>query len=252
MIGTVHLFGEPLTRALLQAFRRIGSLVEQPSIYPHLTGTENIEIARRLKQMPRSSAEHVIGALGLSNYIDRKAREYSTGMRQRLGVAIARLGRPDLLILDEPMNGMDAAGLEAFRALLRRVNGEYGATILLSSHQLDEVDQVATHVGILSSMGDLLYQGTRHELSRRMPQRVVIKVRQREKAVKVLLAHGFSVDFRKEYLVVTESLSETASGVNRLLVANEIDVYHLEVELTRLHALFSEVLKTTKPWDSAV
>jgi len=158
--GTIRLFGELIETALPRSFRRIGSLIEQPSLYSHLTGAENLEIARRLKGLPQSSCDLCIEALGLNSYISRKTAEYSRGMRQRVGVAIATLGNPDLLILDEPTNGMDASGLKAFRELLRKLNRENGTTILLSSHQFSEVEQIATHVGILSSTGDLLFQGT--------------------------------------------------------------------------------------------
>src|SRR5580658_960393 len=168
--GEIRLFGEPLRTALPGVLRRVGSLIEQPSLYDHLTGKENLEIARRLKFLKRSDADRAIEALGVGEYIGKKVGEYSRGMRQRLGVAIAMLGNPELLLLDEPMNGLDANGLGTLRLALRRLREEYGTTILLSSHQFEEVEQVATHIGIMNNVGDLLFQGPRARLSERVPQ----------------------------------------------------------------------------------
>ncbi len=113
--GRVLLFGEPVETALPKALGRTGSLIEQPSLYGHLTGVENLEIARRLKGRARSDVGAAIEAMGIAEYAARKVREYSRGMRQRLGIAMAILGEPELLALDEPMNGLDAGGLQALR-----------------------------------------------------------------------------------------------------------------------------------------
>ena len=166
--GEIRLFGELLNKALPSILRRVGSLIEQPSLYDHLTGEHNLEIARRLKSLSRSDTEWAIHALGIEEYVGRKVREYSRGMRQRLGVATAMLGNPELLVLDEPMNGMDATGLRTFRSALQKVHQEYGTTILLSSHQFEEVEAVATHIGIMNGSGDLLFQGPREQLSARV------------------------------------------------------------------------------------
>jgi lantibiotic transport system ATP-binding protein len=178
--GEICLFGQPLSGALPGILSRVGSLIEQPSLYDHLTGKENLEIARRLKGLKRSDAERAIEALGVAEYVGKRVREYSRGMRQRLGLAIAVLGNPELLLLDEPMNGLDANGLRTLRSMLQRLHQEHGTTILLSSHQFEEVEQVATHIGIMSSVGDLLFQGPCEQLSGRVPQELVIKVDRRE------------------------------------------------------------------------
>ena len=248
--GEIRLFGEPLRGALPGILRRVGSLIEQPSLYDHLTGRENLEIARRLRGLKQVDADRAIEALGVGEYIGKLVREYSCGMRQRLGVAIALLGNPELLLLDEPMNGLDANGLETLRSVLRRLHQEYGTTILLSSHQFEEIEQVATHIGIMSSVGDLLFQGPRERLSERVPQDLVIKVDRREEALKILESGGFTVDSRREQLIIHGGTSEMARAVNRLLVTNGIGVHHLGLDSATLEALFVKVTTTVKAWDS--
>jgi len=248
--GAVRLFGEPIPAALPAILRRAGSLIEQPSLYDHLTGAENLEIARRLKFLKRGDADRAVDAMGIGDYLQRRTGEYSRGMRQRLGVAIAMLGSPELLLLDEPMNGLDAGGLERLRTALQHLNREYGTTILLSSHQFEQVEQVATHIGIMSSSGDLLFQGPRELLSERVPQALLIKVDRRDDAVRVLESAGFSVDSSKEYLAIHGATSAMASEVNQLLVSSGIGVYHLALDSASLEALFVKVTTTIKAWDA--
>ena len=248
--GAVRLLGEPIPAALPKILRRVGSLIEQPSLYDHLTGAENLEIARRLKFSKRADADRAVDAMGIGDYLQRRTLEYSRGMRQRLGVAIAMLGNPELLLLDEPMNGLDAGGLERLRTALQNLNREYGATILLSSHQFEQVEQVATHIGIMSSSGDLLFQGPRELLSERVPQALLIKVDRRDDALRVLEFAGFSVDASREHLAIHGATSAMASEVNQLLVANGIGVHHLALDSATLEALFVKVTTTVKAWDA--
>lgn len=248
--GEIRLFGEPLSGALPGILRRVGSLIEQPSLYDHLTGDQNLEIARGLKLLKRKDADRAIEAMGGGKYVGKKVGEYSRGMRQRLGLAIAMLGNPELLLLDEPMNGLDASGLRTLRSVLQRLHKEYGTTILLSSHQFEEVEQVATHVGIMNSIGDLLFQGPREQLSVRVPQELVIKVDRWADALKVLASGRFTVDSRRDHLVIQGATSETAREVNHLLVTNGIGVHHLALDSVTLEALFVKVTATVKAWDS--
>jgi ABC-2 type transport system ATP-binding protein len=184
--------------------------------------------------------EAAIEAVDAADYAGNLVGEYSRGMRQRLGIAIAVLGRPDLLVLDEPMNGLDAGGLQTFRTLVQRLQ-ESGSTVLVSSHQLDELDLVATHIGILSGAGDLLFQGTRRELAERAPQKLIVEVDRREEALRVLESSGHTVDARREHFVIRGATQETAREVNRLLVENGVGVHHLSVELATLEALFAKI-----------
>jgi ABC-2 type transport system ATP-binding protein len=164
--GEVHLFGQPLTAAAREPLHDVGAMVESPSLYPHLSARENLEVTRCLLQLPSDRADEVLAIVGLSADAERRVRDYSMGMRQRLGIALALLGRPRLLILDEPTNGLDPGGIADLRALLRRMATEQGITVFLSSHLLSEIEQTASHVGVLHQ-GRLIFQGTQQQLRER-------------------------------------------------------------------------------------
>jgi len=161
--GEVCLFGQPLRSNHRALMSRVGALVEAPSLYPHLTGRENLEVTRRLLGSPPKLIDVALDTIRLMRDADRRVREYSLGMRQRLGLALALLNKPQLLILDEPTNGLDPAGIHEMRDLIRRLPDEFGVTVFLSSHLLSEVEQIASHIGIIHE-SKLLFQGTLAEL----------------------------------------------------------------------------------------
>src|SRR5262249_14754974 len=153
---------------------------------------------------------------------------------------------PDLVLLDEPMNGLDAAGLEMFRSMIQRMQEDHGTTFLVSSHQLDVLDLMATHIGILNGEGDLLFQGSRQELSNRVPQELHIQVDRHREALRILAASGHTVVTRNDHLVIYGATRETAREVNRLLVESNIGVHHLAIEMATLEQLFVEVTGSLK------
>ncbi len=155
--GEVWLNGERFTRGRRDLLREVGALVDGPSLYPHLTGAENLEVTRRLLHLPRGYVGDVLNRFGLTAVRGRLVRAYSTGMRQLLGLALAWMARPSLLVLDEPANGLDPAATRTLRALLRETAAA-GSTVLVSSHVLAEIEQVADHVGVIHH-GRLLFQG---------------------------------------------------------------------------------------------
>lgn len=169
--GSIRVFGKPFS---LDVLRRIGALVEMPSLYSHLTGRENLEVTRRQIGAPRSRIDHALSVVHLTADADRLLGEYSLGMKQRLGVALALLNSPDLLILDEPTNGLDPAGIREMRDLLRSMPREHGVTVFLSSHLLSEVDQIAEYVGILHE-GHLVFQGSLAELRERQNRQLSLE-----------------------------------------------------------------------------
>lgn len=163
--GTATVLGWAMPQDRLAALRRVGALVESPTVYPHLTGIENLAATCRLRAASEREIPRLLQLVGLSAAGGRLAREYSTGMRQRLGLAAALTGEPELLILDEPTNGLDPRGIQEMRELVRGLPGQTGVTVFLSSHLLAEVEQVATHVGIIH-YGRLVVQGTIETLLR--------------------------------------------------------------------------------------
>ncbi len=156
--GEVHILGLPMPASRREVLARVGAVVEQPTLYPHLTGVENLELKRRLMGAPPSSIHHALEIVGMTAHAGRLVAKYSTGMRQRMGIATALLGSPDLLILDEPTNGLDPSGIEGLRRLIRELADRLDATVFVSSHNLGEIEQIADHVGILHE-GRLVLQG---------------------------------------------------------------------------------------------
>jgi ABC-2 type transport system ATP-binding protein len=177
--GEVRLLGIDLRKDRAEALSRVGSFVESAAAYPNLTVRENLDIQRRLTRAPRSAVGEVLGLLKLEGYADRRAGRLSFGNKQRLSLARAMLHRPDLLVLDEPANGLDPSGIVEVRELLRRLADEEGVTIFMSSHLLDEVEQLADRVGIVHR-GVLIEELDRAEL--RKDSRVAIEIASSEAA----------------------------------------------------------------------
>lgn len=159
----IFIQGQSLKKNIPGIFKGMGTLIETPSLYLHLSGRDNLKVIARLRNMKESRVDEVLKIVGLQNDAKRKAKEYSLGMKQRLGVALTLLAEPSLLILDEPANGLDPAGIIEIREMLIRLNKEEGKTIFVSSHLLNEVEKTCTHVGIIHR-GVLKFQGTMAEL----------------------------------------------------------------------------------------
>jgi ABC-2 type transport system ATP-binding protein len=156
--GSVRLHGVDLARDRLAAARGLRTLVEVPAFYPGLTGFQNLSIFARLSSAPRAEVLRLLDRVGLTPAKDRAVGGYSLGMRQRLGIAQALVGAPDLVVLDEPMNGLDPAGMHEMREFIREENRERGVTFLLSSHLLDDVQRLCDRIGILHR-GRLVAEG---------------------------------------------------------------------------------------------
>jgi ABC-type multidrug transport system ATPase subunit len=236
--GEVRLFGESLATNRQSLMRRVGALVETPSLYPHLTGRENLEVTRRLLGAPRELIDRALAIVKLSQDAHRPARDYSLGMRQRLGLALALLNNPKLLILDEPANGLDPAGIHEMRDLIRQLPAEFGITIFLSSHLLSEVEQIANHIGIIHQ-GRLLFQGTLGELQAQRQEHLVIGVRQSEKALQCLTDAGWIAHKREDgWLTAAASTLDAAAQINSLLVSHHLEVFHIALEQASLEDIF--------------
>jgi ABC-2 type transport system ATP-binding protein len=236
--GSIELFGLPLDRALLG---RIGALVESPSLHPHLSGRQNLDITRRLIDAPRARVDEALARVELREHADRRVREYSLGMRQRLAIALSLLGRPDLLILDEPSNGLDPAGILDMRRLLRTLSAEDGLTVFVSSHLLSEIEQIASHVGVLHA-GRMKFEGTLDALRERARPRLTVRCDAPERAERMLAGLGEQVDRRDDGLLIVSSQQRDTAEINRLLVQQGIGVSHLAREQVSLESLFFDVI----------
>lgn len=235
--GTVRIFGLSLPQQRQAILRRVGALVELPSLYPHLTGYENLDITRRLLGASRQKINDVLEIVHLEKDSKRLVRGYSLGMRQRLALALALLGDPELLILDEPTNGLDPAGIQEIRALIKHLATERGITVFISSHLLNEVEQVATHVGIVLK-GKLIFQGTLNQLRAESEAYVQIKTSQAEAAVQLLINHGFTVRQFSNDEIHIDDPQVNSSTVTKLLVQNQIEVSQINKINPSLEEIF--------------
>jgi ABC-2 type transport system ATP-binding protein len=241
--GDVRLFGAPLAADRLALMRMVGAMVETPSLYPHLTGRENLEVTRRLIGADRKLIDEALDIVKLASAAHRRVREYSLGMRQRLGLALALLNKPRLLILDEPANGLDPAGIHEMRDLIRRLAAEFGITVFLSSHLLSEVEQIASHIGIIHQ-GRLLFQGTLAELQAERRQHLSIGVKQPDLALRLLREAGWSARKREDgWLTVTASNVDAAAQINSLLVGQRLEVFHIALAQASLEDIFLSLTK---------
>ena len=238
--GSIRLHGLPLDRRHRGALARVGALVEAPSLYPHLSGRQNLEVTRRLLAAPKTRIDEVLDITGMAAAAARKVRDYSLGMRQRLAIALALLNQPRLLVLDEPGNGLDPAGILDMRRLLRALAADHGITVFVSSHQLGEIEQVASHVGVLHA-GRLRFQGTIDELRARARPRLHLRCDDLARARSLLSEAGEQVDHFDTDTLAVSLQARAEAELNRLLVEAGLAVSHLVREQASLESLFFDV-----------
>ena len=239
--GEVAVFSLGLREHRSEILARTGSLVESPSLYPHLSARENLEIPRRILGAPKTDIDRVLKIAGLEKPSRNLVKTFSLGMKQRLGIAQALLGTRELLILDEPTNGLDPAGINEIRSLIRELPPVHGVTVFLSSHLLTEVEHVATHVGILSQ-GSMVFQGTAAELARMRKPRLRIGVNRRDAATALLGSRGWEMLPAGDDLVAADTGG--AAAMNRALGEAGFQVHHLAVESASLEDVFLEMTQS--------
>lgn len=236
--GDVRLLGKPLEEGTrLALLRRTGSLIESPSCYAHLTADENLRIVADLKDVPRRDIDRVLDIVHLTKDRGRKVGQYSLGMRQRLGIAMALLGSPQLLILDEPTNGLDPAGIQEMRALIAGMPQSCGATVLISSHLLSELEQIVDRVGIINK-GRLLFQGPLTELQKHSRGDVALRLLNPQKGMAILQRSGIQPRQERDELVLPALRDEYLAELTRALAAGEAGVVGVTVRTKSLEEIF--------------
>jgi len=240
--GMIHIFGKELNSNKMYILDRIGAMVESPSLYDHLNAIHNLEITARIRKLSFSRIKHVLETVSLTQDANRPVKQYSTGMKQRLSLATALLAEPELLILDEPVNGLDPNGIIEMRQLLARINKEQNCTILLSSHILSEIEKLCTDVAIINA-GRLAFQGTIQTLLNVATgkEMIVIHTDNVPKAMK-LLDGKYETMIKDHRLQVAIRNNTEAAQVIRFLVENGIEVFSAEREHTGLEASFLHLL----------
>lgn len=239
--GDIKIFGESIATHRIPIMKRIGALIESPSIYLHLSGKENLEVFRLSSGCPRNRIGEVLRIVGLTDAAGKKAGAYSLGMKQRLAIAVALLDDPDLLVLDEPTNGLDPSGIIETRELIKSLNKDQGKTILVSSHLLTEMEKMATHIGIIHK-GALLFQGSMNELHRLQANKAMVTIEVDDAKQAAALLTGFPVQQVNgtNFSVSFESRERTAQ-LNKILVQQGIDVYQVSVAQHDLENLFVQI-----------
>jgi ABC-2 type transport system ATP-binding protein len=237
--GGATVLGTPVRVGSSEPWARVGYLVETPHAYPELTVRENLEVARRLHPgTPVSAVSQTIEQLGLAAYADRHAGDLSLGNAQRLGLAKALLHNPTLLILDEPANGLDPAGIVEIRELLLDLTRRQGVTVFMSSHILGEVSRLAARVGIIHQ-GKLIQELDIAELERNRQRRLMVRTRDMVAARAALSAAGRAADLHDDLIILGDTASlECPDDIASLLVQAGAPPLHLMIEEEDLEAYF--------------
>jgi len=228
--NSIQIFGQPLAGQLPQVFDNIGSLVESPALYLHLSGTDNLKYIAKLRNLPESKIAEVLSLVGLTRDAKRKARQYSLGMKQRLAIAMALLSEPQLLLLDEPVNGLDPNGMRDIRQLLVKLNKEKGITIFVSSHLLAEIERMCTHVGIISN-GKLRFEGTIEELGQQSGTcKIMVSLKDAEAWLpKLAIDHPTVIQESQSQLVLELPEREAIPAFTKTLVNSGAEVYEIKI-----------------------
>lgn len=244
--GQVFLLGKELTESnRLSLLRQTGSLIESPSGYLHLTAQENLQIVADLKGVSHKDIGRVLDIVHLTGDRNRKVGQYSLGMKQRLGIAMALLGSPKLLILDEPTNGLDPAGIQEMRALLSDMPAATGCTVLVSSHLLGEMEQLVSQVGIINH-GKMLFEGPLRELQRHSRGALSMRLLQPQKAFPILHAKGISSQQDADALTIPPLRDDLLAGLVQALADSGAGVVELTRHTKSLEEIFLSLTETAK------
>ncbi|MFY8331181.1 ABC transporter ATP-binding protein [Vagococcus carniphilus] len=219
--GSVFVFNKDLATERVNILKEVGALVENPSYYPHLTAKENLEVIRTILKVPVSRIDDVLETVKLSHVANKKVKEFSLGMKQRLGIAQAILHQPKLLILDEPTNGLDPEGIIEMRLLLKEL-AKNGTTIIVSSHLLSEIEHIATTVAIINK-GNLLYQGKMTELKEIFQPKIRLRLNNPSLALTIIEGEIINDD-----LIIEQQTDESMAILVKQLIEMSIKIYRIE------------------------
>lgn len=239
--GEISIFGQSLEQHRESILRQIGSLIESPSIYAHLSAKENLRLFQLLYDCPKSRIDAVLHQVGLANTGSKKVGKFSLGMKQRLSIAIALLHQPKLLILDEPSNGLDPNGMIEMREMIQQLNQQEGISIMVSSHILAEVEKMVTHLGVIHQ-GSLRFQGTTDELHALRNQAGVRFEVSNTDVLKDQLAEKDIIYTSANSLELMHATPARIAEVNRMIVRAESDVYAIIPLKQDLESIFLHLI----------
>jgi lantibiotic transport system ATP-binding protein len=228
--NNIAVFGEALNHQMPDVFSKIGALVESPSLYLHLSAIDNLRCITELKEISESKIPEVLELVGLSENGNEKVKQFSLGMKQRLAIAMTLLGEPELLLLDEPVNGLDPTGMSDIRELLVKLNKEKGITIFISSHLLSEIEKMCTHIGIINK-GEIRFEGTMEALSNRSEGcSILVETSHLENFVEIIKKEypSIKIESKNHFKVILKSKAEIPE-FSKFMVKNNIPLYELKI-----------------------
>ncbi|NEU09352.1 ATP-binding cassette domain-containing protein [Flavihumibacter sp. R14] len=238
--GSIEIFGQHFQSNRTGILKRIGSLIEIPSLYGHLNAKENLEVYRAVYGASKSRIAEVLRIAGLEDTGRKAVKSFSLGMKQRLSIALALLPNPELLILDEPANGLDPNGIIELRAMVKKLNREEGMTILMSSHILSEVEKMVSHVGIIFK-GKMLFQGALTELHNFQQKQSTLLLHTSDNEAAMNILHEYQPERLEEALSLSFDGIHQVADINRRLHSHDLDVYMLHPKENDLEQLFIDL-----------
>lgn len=235
--GEIRIFDQSLECNRLNILKRLGSLIESPSFYGHLSAEENLHILQKIYQCPKQRISEVLAIVGLSECGAKKVNQFLLGMKQRLSIGIALLHEPELLILDEPTNGLDPKGIIEIRDLLTRVNTKFGTTIIISSHLLSEIEKLVTHIAIINQ-GELLFQGEMKELKAKSLPTMVFETDNPDLVSET--AHTYRINCKQEGQLnyLSNHSKKIIANMVKDLVVKGVSIYRVDQEEISLESIF--------------
>lgn len=243
--GEITIDGQQIDHNSVEIFRKIGSMIESPSLYNHLSGRDNLEIFALYYNIGKERIDQVLEIVGLTDAAGKLVKRYSLGMKQRLGIAICLLHDPELLILDEPLNGLDPQGIAEIRNLFLRLNREEGKTILISSHLLSEIENTCTHIGIINK-GKLLFEGKIDALKNNFAESLSYLLECTDPTKATILLREFQISCESTSsgsIILQFTAKDEIPVVLRKLVEAGLDIYNFQRQENNLEELFLEITK---------
>ncbi|SFH03833.1 ABC transporter ATP-binding protein [Pedobacter insulae] len=238
--GKIEIFGQDFQSNRIDILKKVGSLIENPSLYGHLRADENLEVYRKLYGASKARLTEVLKIVGLDNTAKKKVKQFSLGMKQRLSVALALLPNPELLILDEPANGLDPTGIIELRELVKKLNKEHGMTILMSSHQLTEIEKMVSHVGIIAK-GEMIFQGSLEELHLLQKKQAKLLIRTSDNVGAISVLKAYEPEQLDDAISVAYQNEQDIADIGRKLYEKQLDIYLLQPVQNNLEQLFMDL-----------
>lgn len=225
----IKVFGQSVSEVYPKGFHRIGSLIDYPAFYSHLSGYDNLKVVCIIRNLDLSKIDETLELVGLTEAKNIKMKKYSLGMKQRLAIGLALISNPELLILDEPVNGLDPQGMVEVRELLVKLNQEHGITIFISSHLLQEIDKMVTHLGIIAD-GKIKFEGSREKLNELYSyQKTKFVMKNAADFQEILTDEEYELRDENTILMATNS-QEKVANINKKLVEKGAEIYQISSE----------------------